>query len=113
MIGSAYPPDIFSFIKDTKLRNSFEKLAIETEEDLQQLSKVLQDFDVEVIRPTMSNNFEDFKIDNGYIAPPIPARDYMAMIDDRLYYPGLPNVNHAWMEFKNKHNLADKDKKQL
>ena len=83
MIGSAYPPDIFSFIKNTKLRNSFEKLAVETEEDLQQLSKVLQDFNVNVIRPTMSNNFDDFKIDNGYIAPPIPARDYMAMIDSR------------------------------
>ena len=97
VVGSAYPPEIFSFIQDTKLRNSFEKLAIETEEDLQELSKVLENFGVNVVRPTMPKEFDEFKIENGYIAPPIPARDYMAMIDDKLYYPGLPNVNHAWM----------------
>lgn len=109
VVGSAYPPEIFSFIQDTKLRNSFEKLAIETEEDLQKLSKVLENFGVNVVRPTMPKEFDEFKIENGYIAPPIPARDYMAMIDDKLYYPGLPNVNHAWMEFSDKHNITDKN----
>jgi len=108
VVGSAYPPEIFQFIKDKQLRNSFEKLAIETEEDIQKLVILLQQFGIEVIRPTMPNEFEKFKVANGYIAPPISARDFMCMIDNKLYYPGLPNVNHAWMEFSDKYNIEKK-----
>ena len=57
VVGSAYPPEIFQFIKDKQLRNSFEKLAIETEEDIQKLVILLQQFGIEVIRPTMPNEF--------------------------------------------------------
>jgi hypothetical protein len=108
VVGSAYPPEIFQFIKDKQLRNSFEKLAIETEEDIQKLVILLQQFGIEVIRPTMPNEFEKFKVANGYIAPPISARDFMCMIDNKLYYPGLPNVNHAWMEFSDKYKIEKK-----
>ena len=107
VVGSAYPPEVFDFIKDVKLRNSFEKLAIETEEDIQQLAKFLQAFGIEVVRPTMPKDLKEFRIDKGYIAPPISARDFMTMVDDKLYYPGLPNVNHAWNTFKDKKNLGD------
>ena len=108
MVGSAYPPEIFQFIKDKNLRNSFEKLAIETEEDIQKLVILLKQFDIEVIRPTMPKDFEQFQVANGYIAPPISARDFMCMIDNKLYYPGLPNINHAWMEFSDKYKIDSK-----
>jgi len=109
VVGSGYPPELFSFIKDKKLRNTFEKLAIETEEDIKVLVNFLQKFNIETIRPSMPKTFDDFKIKNGYIAPPISARDFMAMIDDDLYYPGLPNINHAWVEFANENNLQNID----
>jgi len=48
VVGSAYPPEIFNFIKDPKLRNNFEKLAIETEEDIQSLVTLLKKFDIHV-----------------------------------------------------------------
>ena len=105
VVGSAYPPELFSFIKNVKLRDTFEKLSIETEEDIRSLVKFLESFGVSVIRPRMPDTFEQFKITNGYIAPPLSARDFMTMIDDKLYYPGLPNRDHAWMEFVGKHNL--------
>ena len=108
VVGSAYPPEIFQFIKDKNLRNSFEKLAIETEEDIQKLVILLKQFDIEVIRPTMPKDFEQFQVANGYIAPPISARDFMCMIDNKLYYPGLPNINHAWMEFSDKYKIDSK-----
>ena len=108
VVGSAYPPEIFQFIKDPTIRNNFEKLAIETEEDIQCLVALLKKFNVEVIRPTMPNHFEDFKVSNGYIAPPISARDFMCMIDYKLYYPGIPNANHAWEEFSEKYKIFDK-----
>ena len=107
VVGSAYPPELFGFIQDASLRNKFERLAIETEEDISLLVKKLKSFGVQVIRPTMPKQFDEFKINNGYIAPPISARDFMTMIDDRLYYPGLPNINHAWHEFSDAHGVKD------
>ena len=108
VVGSAYPPELFSFIQDAKLRKYFEKLAIETEEDIGKLVTLLKKFDVEVIRPAMPSDLENFRIKNGYIAPPISARDFMTMIDEKLYYPGLPNMNHAWVEFCGKHKIDNK-----
>lgn len=99
VIGRAYPPEIFNFIKDPKLRNTFESLAIETEEDLLKLKKFLENRGIEVLRTRVDNNFDLYKIDKGYICPPLSPRDLMAMIDDKLYYPGIPNKNHAWQEF--------------
>ena len=113
VVGSAYPPEIFDFIKDVKLRNTFEKLSIETEEDIALLAKFLESFGIKVVRPTMPRTFEEFKIADGYIAPPISARDFMTMIDDKLYYPGLPNANHAWTHYCLTNNLDPKDKENF
>lgn len=112
VVGSAYPPEVFSFIKNTKLRNCFEKLAIETEQDIQKLVEILQKFNVKVVRPKMPVDLQQFKISKGYIAPPISARDFMTMIDNKLYYPGLPNLNHAWEEFSNMHDVKDRSQLQ-
>ena len=48
VVGSAYPPELFQFIKDVKLRNTFEKLAIETEEDISILVNFLKSFGITV-----------------------------------------------------------------
>jgi N-dimethylarginine dimethylaminohydrolase len=109
VVGSAYPPELFDFIQDVKLRNIFEKLATETEDDLKKLVTFLESFGIKVVKPKMPENLEEFKISKGYIAPPISARDFMTMIDDKLYYPGLPNLNHAWMEFANMNDIKSKD----
>lgn len=108
VVGRTYTPDIFKFIKNKKLRNIFEKLVIQTEEDLQFLQKYLENkFQIKTIRPCLPKDFEAFKIEQGYIAPPISARDFMIMIDDNLYYPGLPNVNHAWVEFAYENKISE------
>ena len=112
VVGSAYPPEVFNFINNSKLRNCFEKLAIETEQDIQRLVQVLKKFNVNVVRPKMPADLTQFKIAKGYIAPPISARDFMTMIDDKLYYPGLPNLNHAWEEFSNMNNKKDMNQLQ-
>ena len=65
VVGSAYPPELFSFIQNVSLRNKFERLAIETEEDISLLVNKLKSFDVQVIRPTMPKQFDEFKISNG------------------------------------------------
>ncbi len=106
VVGRSYPPEIFKFIKNKNIRNIFEKLAIETEHDLKHLKHVLENrFGVKIIRPEIEKTFEIYKIKDGYIAPPISARDFMIMIDNNLHYPGLPNINHAWVDFAQKNKI--------
>ena len=99
VVGRAFPPEIFSFIKDVSLREKFEQLAIETEEDLYSLTRFLNGRGVKVVRPEIDTNLDNYKIDQGYMSPPISPRDFMCMIDDKLYFPGLPNLNHAWIDY--------------
>jgi len=52
-----------------------------------------------VIRPDIDTNMETYRLGQGYMSPPISPRDFMCMIDDKMYYPGLPNKNHAWADY--------------
>jgi len=94
-VGSVYPPEVFSFIKDKTLRNHFETLVTETAEDLDNLAVYLnKQFGIKVLRPQLEQDLDAYRIDNGFMAPPIAARDFMCMIDDVMYYPGIGNKNY-------------------
>jgi N-dimethylarginine dimethylaminohydrolase len=56
IVGSAYPPNAFSYSEDTELRDGLRKILEETEEDLQVLVKIIEDFGAKVRRP--KNLFE-------------------------------------------------------
>jgi hypothetical protein len=65
MVGRTYPPEFYSWVKDTKTRNKFENLAQETEEDYQGLIRLLRDrFGVEVLRPEFPKDLQSLYI-NG------------------------------------------------
>ena len=49
-VGRTYPPELYDFIENPKVRNLLEKIAIETEEDYQKLIGILENHNVEVIR---------------------------------------------------------------
>jgi glycine amidinotransferase len=90
LVGQCYPPDFFSFIQNSRIRNIFEKIAIETEEDYQKLISVLQKFNVEVIRPEISKNYGMYlyPTQNGqevYKRPPMQPRDDMIVIGKNLH----------------------------
>ena len=82
IVGQTYPPEFYKWIKNTRVRKLFEKIAIETEEDYQAVMRKLAEFDVEVLRPKLSDNAF---IDGKYLPPPMTPRDYMVMIGDRFY----------------------------
>ena len=50
ILGSAYTPDFFEDVKDTKLRDLLQKLLYETQEDLDNIQKTLENLGVEVVR---------------------------------------------------------------
>jgi hypothetical protein len=82
IVGRSYPPEFYSWITIPHVRNLFERIAIETEEDYQNIIKKLQSFGVEVIRPNLP---EQTFVDGKYVKPPMSPRDYTAMIGDTFY----------------------------
>jgi hypothetical protein len=87
VVGRSYPPEFYSWIKNSKVRSLFEKIAIETEEDFQNIIKKLESFGVEVMRP----NFPSQTFLNGqFVNPPMTPRDFTVMIGETFY------CNYGW-----------------
>jgi N-dimethylarginine dimethylaminohydrolase len=82
VVGRSYPPEFYSWVTIPHVRELFERIAIETEEDYQKIISKLREFNVEILRPDLPR--ETFK--NGrYVNPPMAPRDRMAMIGNTLY----------------------------
>ena len=89
-VGRSYPPELYDFIENPKVRNMMERIAIETEEDYQKLIAKLEEFNVKVIRTNL-NLTEEGKIrsnDEGvHEKPPMCPRDDTIMVGNRFYSP--------------------------
>jgi len=87
MVGKSYPPEFYSWIKNPKARNAMEKIASETDEDYVKLSNLLRKFNVEVIRPDVSGNHEEYfnTRTNRYTKAPMAPRDVTGKFGDKLY----------------------------
>lgn len=82
VVGRSYPPEFYSWITVPHVRDLFERIAIETEEDFQHLIKKLQSFGVEILRPDLPINS---LIDGKYVPPPMTPRDFTVMIGTTFY----------------------------
>jgi hypothetical protein len=90
IVGRSYPPDFYSWIKNPKLQSLFERIATETEEDFQNIIKVLESFGVKVLRPDLpADNFKN----NVYLKPPMTPRDHMVMIGNVFYESASSNFS--------------------
>ena len=88
-VGRSYPPEFYSRIKNPKVRNVMERIAIETEEDYQKLINKLEEFNVTVIRTDVSDDPEVYVNDGVLnIPPPMCPRDFTAMVGNTFYMPG-------------------------
>jgi hypothetical protein len=107
VVGKTYPPEFYSWIKDSKTRKKFEQLAIETEEDYQSLISLLTNkFKVEVIRPVFPEDYSELFINGKWLQPPTAPRDYFLMIEDKFWVPRVPNASHAWSVFYRQNKLS-------
>jgi hypothetical protein len=82
IVGRSYPPEFYSWIKVPHVRSLFEKIAVETEEDYQGIIKLLEKFNVEILRPDL---IEPQFVNNRYQPPPMTPRDYTVMIGETFY----------------------------
>jgi hypothetical protein len=87
-VGRSYPPEFYSFVKNPRVRNVLERIAIETEEDYQKIIKLLEKFNVKVIRTDISDNFEDYFDGYKYYQPPMCPRDHTMMLGNNFFMPG-------------------------
>jgi len=99
-VGRSYPPEFYSFIENPKVRSVMERIAIETEEDYQKLIKILESFNVTIVRNDISENREDHFWAGKYSQPPMTPRDHTAMIGEKFYMPGLEFGNNFFSKYK-------------
>ena len=82
IVGRSYPPEFYSWIIVPHVRSLFEKIAMETEEDYQNIIKKLQEFGVEILRPDLPTvNY----ITGKYVPPPMAPRDHTIMVGNKFY----------------------------
>ena len=93
VVGRSYPPEFYNWIKVPHVRRLFERIAIETEEDLQKIATVLETFGVEVLRPEIPAEWFN-QTRTPFTPPPLQPRDIMVMIGETFYRP-----TNQWEEF--------------
>lgn len=113
VVGRSYPPEFYSWISKPRVRSLFEQIAIETEEDYQNIIAKLESFGVQVIRPNLPQDFSVLQgLNKKWQMPPMTPRDYTVMIGqefyihkhnfgtayDRVRDPSWPACN-SWEEF--------------
>lgn len=99
MVGRSYDPKFYDYIKNTKVRKVFYKIAEETEEDYQKLINLLKSFNVEIIRPEVSDNYKDYAQAPLIPPPPMAPRDHCAVIGNDFYINAV-DVNKIWNDIK-------------
>ena len=91
VVGKSYPPEFYSWIKIPHVRQLFEKIAIETEEDYQNIITKLQEFGVEVLRPKVT---EHTFVGGRHVPPPMTPRDY-TMMSGTTFYENYSNYSYV------------------
>ena len=87
IVGRAYRPDYFEFLDDSQVRNQLQQILAETEEDLDNLSKTIEQFGARVRRPDLVDK-EQFIIgqihSSGEPLPPLTPRDWQITLGNKL-----------------------------
>ena len=114
-VGRSYPPEFYSHIKNPKVRNVMERIAIETEEDYQKLISKLKEFGVTVVRTDCTNIKEDYNIGSEkYYPPPMTPRDHTAMIGNKFFMPSKdPKIEYNFEEIKKTVQVILEDNKEV
>ena len=87
IVGRAYTPDYFDFIDNAQVRNQLQQILFETEEDLNNLQRTIEQYGARVRRPSLmdKHQFQTFQIENqGAPLPPLTPRDWQISLGQKL-----------------------------
>lgn len=109
MLGDNYRSEFFRDIKNNRIRSGLQRIADETQEDLEYYEKVLKDFGCTVLRPELDHNDNimnyidaDGKITDigsgpvglqGVPRSPLQVRDTQLVAGNTLYYTGYDHYS--------------------
>lgn len=97
VVGRSYPPEFYEYITNPRLRELFQQIARETEEDFQNIINTLEKFNVKVIRPNVPNiQFDQYLTKRKRIPSPVSMnpRDQMIMIGEQFFVFPYNNVSN-------------------
>lgn len=118
-VGKSYPPQVYDYIKNEKVRNVFYKIAEETEEDYQKLISILEKFNVKVVRSDVSHAVEEVIPKAIRNNRPIPKptmmqpRDESIMLGEEFCCPDIPMYKHIVDEVRSAGNKITSFDKEL
>ena len=87
IVGRAYDPDYFDFIKNAQVRNQLQQILIETAEDLNNLQLTIEQFGARVLRPKLppKDEFQFWQTSGeGAPLPPLTPRDWQITLGQKL-----------------------------
>jgi len=86
IVGRAYSPDYFDFIDNPQVRAQLQHILYETEEDLNNLQRTIEQYGARVRRPNLIKKdiFQQLQTQGGARLPPLTPRDWQISLGDRL-----------------------------
>lgn len=87
VVGRAYTPDYFDFIEDVQVRNQLQHILNETNEDLDNLQKIIEQYGATVVRPELpdKDHFCNWQTSGeGAPLPPLTPRDWQITLGQKL-----------------------------
>jgi hypothetical protein len=87
IVGRAFSPDYFDFIDNAQVRNQLQQILAETEEDLQNLQRTIEQYGARVHRPGLpdKHSFQKRQTNGKPIAlPPLTPRDWQISLGQKL-----------------------------
>lgn len=87
IVGRAFPPDYFDFIENAQVRNQLQQILAETDEDLQNLQHVIEQYGARVRRPSLQdkNRFQAQQTEGMPVTlPPLTPRDWQISLGQKL-----------------------------
>lgn len=87
IVGRVYGPDYFDYIKDAKVRDQLQQILYETQEDLDNLQRTIEQYGAVVRRPNLPDkaSFQNNQRQNwGVPIPPLTPRDWQITMGNRL-----------------------------
>jgi hypothetical protein len=87
IVGRAYPPNYFDFIDNAQVRNQLQQILAETEEDLTNLQRIIEQYGARVYRPGLPNKYIFQAQQTRGIPvslPPLTPRDWQISLGQTL-----------------------------
>jgi hypothetical protein len=111
IVGRAYSADYFDFIADPQVRNQLQQILHETEEDLNNLQRTIEQYGATVRRPGLPNkdNFVKYQMNQRVPLPPLTPRDWQITLGQKLLriipMPELDSICNVYQnQIVNPHN---------